>query len=78
MYIHSPVAADSGLGCSQLSTTLSRSILVESCQQTEFPVARQGGGRVLWVEGDRCPEWRGTGALGVGGQFPAPFGLGRS
>ncbi len=28
-YVHSPVAADSGLGCSQTSTTLSRSILVE-------------------------------------------------
>jgi hypothetical protein len=30
MYIHSPKAADPGLGCSQLSNTLSRSILVES------------------------------------------------
>ncbi len=30
MYVHSAKAADSGLGCLQLSATLSRSILVES------------------------------------------------
>ncbi len=55
MYIHCPVAADSRLGCSRLSTTLSRSILVESRKQTKFPVARQGGGGwVPWVEGVRC------------------------
>ncbi len=45
MYRHCRVAADSGLGCS-----LSRSILVESCRQTEFPVPGMGGGQVPWVE----------------------------
>ncbi len=30
MYVHSPKAGDSGLGCSQYFTALSRSILVES------------------------------------------------
>jgi hypothetical protein len=58
MNIHCPVAADSGLGCLQLSSTLSRSILVDSCWQTEFPVARQGGG-------GRCPGWRGTGPCSI-------------
>ncbi len=54
MHIHCPIAAGSGLGCSWVSTTLSRFILLWSCKQTESPVAREeGGGRVPWVEGGR-------------------------
>ncbi len=64
MHIHCPLAADSGLGCSRVFTTLSRSILLGSCKQTEFPVASQRGG--------------GLGDLGEGGQVPAPYGPGRS
>ncbi len=63
MHIHCPVAADSGLGCSWMSTAPSRFILLGSCKQTKFPVARRGGG---------------AGALGVGGQAPAPYGPGRA
>ncbi len=47
-----------GLGCSRLSTTLSKSILLESCKQTGFPVSRQRGG-------GRCPGWRGTGPCSI-------------
>jgi hypothetical protein len=58
MHIHCPVAADSGLGCSQMFTTLSRFILLGSYKQTELPVVRKrkrGG----------CPGWWGTGPCSI-------------
>ncbi len=62
MYVHSLLAADSGLGYSQSSTTLSRSIRFEGYWQTKFSgqPERQGG---------ECP--------GGGGQVPVPYGPGR-
>jgi hypothetical protein len=55
IYIHYPVAADPGLGCSRsIRCALSRSISLESCKKTEFPVTWLGGG-------GECPGWRGAG-----------------